>query len=179
MRTNTRSCGLVLLVTLVASGLTACGSDSSEPASPTAPTPARRARVETPAQLQTWNLTGTVRDDVTGDPLAGAMVTVSGGTSLGRMAMTTSQGTYLLAEVQEGGLTLRAAASGYGTVEMGVTLASNRAVDVQLRRTVTTGVGGGRGNGPASPAPASGPRGGGVGNTPPPASAARPTPVGR
>ncbi len=82
---------------------------------------------------ETGRVAGTVTAQQTGTPLAGASVTLAGG-SLG--AVTGSDGRYLIVDVPPGTYRVRARFIGYGTVEdtgVVVTAAETATVDFQLR----------------------------------------------
>src|SRR6059058_2930184 len=82
---------------------------------------------------ETGRVAGTVTAQQTGAPLAGASVTLAGG-SLG--AVTGSDGRYLIVDVPPGTYRVRARFIGYGTVEdtgVVVTAAATATVDFQLR----------------------------------------------
>src|SRR6184192_3128206 len=82
---------------------------------------------------ETGRVAGTVTAQQTGTPLAGASVTLAGG-SLG--AVTGSDGRYLIVDVPPGTYRVRARFIGYGTVEdtgVVVTAAATATVDFQLR----------------------------------------------
>src|SRR5437867_12737616 len=82
---------------------------------------------------ETGRIAGTVTAQQTGTPLAGASVTIAGG-SLG--AVTGSDGRYTIAAVPPGTYRVRARLIGYGTVEdTGVVVAAGEAAiaEFQLR----------------------------------------------
>lgn len=103
------------LLTVVALGLvSACGGST-----PTAPTPN--------ASLQ---LTGTVRTG--GLPVTGANVKILDGANQNKAAVTDAGGRYTLTALAAGGFTIEIIATGYTTVNKGITLTSNTSTDVDL-----------------------------------------------
>ncbi len=89
----------------------------------------------------TWTVSGVVRDDSTGEPVAGASVSVQDGPNADKSGVTDSSGAYVLAGLLEGGFTLRASASGYRAVFQGVSLTENRTVEFSLTPEPGLGVG--------------------------------------
>jgi outer membrane receptor protein involved in Fe transport len=81
-----------------------------------------------PAQAQTGKLTGLVTDAATGEPLAGAQVTVEG---TGRSVLTQDNGRYFLINIPPGVYTVSAQLIGYATVRK-----ENVQVSIDVTRTV-------------------------------------------
>lgn len=110
------------LAVALALALPACDGSSS-PNNPT-PTPA------TP----TWTLSGSVISLENVDiAINGATVTVLDGPSANRSAMTDADGRFTLANLQQGGFTVRVSANGYQSVSRGITLTRNTFMDFGLR----------------------------------------------
>src|SRR5882762_4185226 len=73
------------------------------------------------AQAQQGTVAGRVTDQASGQPLAGARVTITG-TSL--IAQSNADGRYALARVPGGPVTVRASAVGYGSASRTLTVAA-------------------------------------------------------
>jgi len=80
---------------------------------------------------QTGKIEGTITDEATGDPIAGAIVTVVG-TSHG--ATSDFNGDYLISNVPHGNYSIKVNASGYSTVEIAnLTVASDQTTEQDFR----------------------------------------------
>lgn len=88
--------------------------------------------------VQAEDITGTVTDALTGDPISGAAVSVVGESP---SATSSGSGTYTITGLPDGTYTVRVEATGYDPQERDVTLGTASAVPGQpLRRTTSAGV---------------------------------------
>jgi hypothetical protein len=102
--------GLVLLLALVAVGIS-CGGSTPSPLSSTS---------------STFILSGQVTDSVTGGSVIGASVSVADGLNAGRSATVDALGNYSIPALQQSGFTVTVSAVNYASQSKAVTLTSNQ-----------------------------------------------------
>lgn len=109
-------------IPLLALVLTACGSGSSAPTSPT------------PPAAQTFTLGGAVTETAptTTNKIPGATITFIDGSNAGKSATADGAGNYALAGLATGGFTVRTTAAGYNEKSQPVTINANTSLTVQL-----------------------------------------------
>ena len=84
----------------------------------------------------TFTLSGVVTEENTaGRAVAGGMVLVVDGANAGTSSSTDGNGSYTLADLGAGSITIRATASGYAAAERAVTVAQDTRLDLRLLRT--------------------------------------------
>jgi hypothetical protein len=88
-----------------------------------------------------WTLSGKVSESSSGTPLPGATVEIVEGVSsnAGRTAVASADGTFSIADLEGGPLTLRASAEGFVKKSLSVTLTRDASVEVTLERAPPPG----------------------------------------
>lgn len=96
---------------------------------------------EPPSSDTRWTLSGVVKDTVAGSAVRNARVEVVTGdqANVGRAATTGIDGSFVLADLVGGTLTVRASAEGYVTKSTSVTLQAPATIDVLLERATPPG----------------------------------------
>lgn len=119
MRRLLAACGVLVSV--------ACGGGGGNGSPAPSPSPS-------PPPATTFTLTGQVTEPApfTTNAIANARIEFVDGANAGKSATTDSNGNYVIANVNRGGFTVRASASGYVAVSSPVTITANGTLDFEL-----------------------------------------------
>lgn len=126
--------GVLCAIALLAISSAACGRD----ASPLAPSPTPDATTP-PTTAAAFVLSGRVSHKIDGGALAGARVEIVNGDSSGKVAVADAEGRYVMSDLPSGAYTLRAAAEGFDSSSMSLTLNSSKVLDFALTRSTGGG----------------------------------------